>query len=513
MTTMKYTLLNALFGLSLAASSHAANITNNIKGVGPSAQAVNPYICIQNKAGEVTYKLKPGETVDGNKYSGNIYFVGATLRFGGCDSNNTYLGYLGLDVNDQHSNKIDSYNPPEGVHIAYANAAINSSGKITGNIVYTPIKPNFNLLDVEPSHNPTWAFVGANLSGLEFGKMPDPVVVPNLSEEDAAGTTSDLADTKAFLHAGMNAMRVPLHWGFLQPNGAGKGELNADYVNSYLKPLLETLTSAHVNAIVDLHAYMRYSEFGKQYAGCGMDGQCPDGTLVTDAKVYQDVWHKLYLLIKNDPKINMNYIILDLMNEPVSVPNDLVFSIQAEVIKTLRADGYQGYILVEGNGWSGLHSWSTLQWTSQDGKTTYTNASLFTRDNFIKAGITDLSKIVINAHQYLDSDFSGTHDQCMTDLTTTGPSGFNLTAFTDYLQQNRLKAIVTEFGSGRESASCSTAMTQFMDYLKNNSLQNKEYGFIGWTIWSTGHGWGDYNLRIKPTSYQMDILNKYLLAV
>jgi len=65
--------------------------------------------------------------------------------------------------------------------------------------------------------------------------------------------------------------------------------------------------------------------------------------------------------------------------------------------------------LFEGNSWSGLHSWITEHWTGTDGKT-YSNATLFTRDNFKKAGITDLSKILINVHQYLDSDYSGTHD-------------------------------------------------------------------------------------------------------
>lgn len=49
-----------------------------------------------------------------------------------------------------------------------------------------------------------------------------------------------------------------------------------------------------------------------------------------------------------------------------------------------------------------------------------------------------------------------------------------------------------------------------MNYLKDNSAQNKEYGFVGWTIWSAGHGWGDYNLRVKPDSYQMDVVKEFI---
>jgi len=507
--------LRPLILIALLATStitHAATVTNKITGVGPKNGLINPYFCIQN-GDAFAYKLAPNASTDGNKQSGNAYYVGGTLRFGGCDSSNSYLGYVGFSVNDQHNNKFSSYTPPKGVHIAYTNPAIDANGNITGNIQYTPIASNFNLLTTPPSQNTTWPFVGFNLSGLEFGKTIDPFVIPNLSKEDADGL-SDLSDTQAFLKAGMNTTRVPLSWGYLQLDGPGKGDINADYYNSYVKPLLETLTSAGVNTIVDLHAYMRYSVFGKEYSGCGADGKCPDGTLILDANAYKDVWSKLYALMKNDPKINMNYILLDLVNEPVDVPNDAVFTIQTEVIKSLRQQGFQGYILVEGNSWSGLHSWTTSSWPSSDGKTTYTNATLFTRDNFIKAGVTDLSKILINVHQYLDSDYSGTHNQCQTNLKTQGADGFNLDVFVDYLRQNHLKAIVTEFGSGTDQSSCQVALQQFLNYLKDNAANGgKDYGFVGWTIWSTGHGWGNYNLRVTPTSYQMTVMQNYLQPI
>lgn len=496
-----------LSALILAQNDFAANLTNNIVGVDPTDSSISPYLCIQDSNGSLTYALAPGASVDANKYSGNQYYVGGAIRLGGCGTNNTYLGYIGFNTSPY---KVGSYTPPIGVHITFANSTVNTSGSIGGKIQYTAINPNFNLITTELKTNKKWNFVGANLSGLEFSKVIDPVVVPNLSVDDASGNYSDLADTQAFIKAGMNTFRVPVSWGYLQLDGPGKGNVNLEYYNSYVKPLLETLTSAHVYTIVDLHAYMRYSKFGKEYSGCGADGKCPDGTLILDATAYQDVWSKLYALMKNDSNVNMDYILLDLMNEPVDVPNDAVFTIQAEVIKILRSQGFQGNILVEGNSWSGLHSWTTYTWKSEDGKTTYSNAGLFSRDNFAKAGITDLSKIIINAHQYLDSDYSGTHDQCVTDLNTKGPNGYNLGEFADYLQQNKLKAIVTELGAGRDSSTCGVALNTFMQYMQDHSAKDKEYGFVGWTIWSTGHGWGDYNLRVKPVSYQMQVLQNYL---
>ncbi|ARG97215.1 hypothetical protein B6N58_05815 [Legionella micdadei] len=486
----------------------SATITNNITGVGPHG-SIKPYICIQRSDGTVTLRLAPGMTGDANQASGNQGYAGGAIRFDGCTGDNTYLGYIGFLISNNGNNSINEYKPPEGVHIALKNPAIDASGNVTGSIEYTPIADNPNLTQAKPGSN--WPFAGINLSGMEFGKVIDPTVIPNLSLTDSSTTNSDFKDTEEFIKAGINTVRVPISWGFLQLDGPGIGVLNEEYYENYIAPLLRSLTQAKVNTIVDLHAYMRYSKFGEQISGCNpaFTAHCPDGTLITDEAAYKSIWGQLAERMLKDSKIDKNYLMLDLMNEPVDVPDDKVFTIQAALIKMLREQNYRGYILVEGNNWTGLHSWTTYQWTGSDG-TPYTNATLFTRDNFAKAGITDLSKVVINVHQYLDSDYSGTHDTCLQDLTTTGSNGFNLNAFGDYLTTNQLQAIVTEFGAGRSSDSCRAPLTHFMQYLQDNAAKDKGYGFVGWTIWSTGHGWGNYNLRVLPNSYQMDILKQFL---
>ncbi|MDP1603930.1 MAG: cellulase family glycosylhydrolase [Legionella sp.] len=483
----------------------SASMTNDIKGVGPDG-STKPYICIQNQAGQVTLALAPGKSGDANVASGNQYYVGAALRFGGCNPNDSYLGYVGFSWSKSGNNSVQSYSPPQGVHIAYTNPTVTNNS-VGGEINYTLIQPNLTLSS--PQNPLPWQFAGINLSGLEFGKVIDPFVVPNLSKEDEAASGSDLNDTQAFINNGVNTVRVPVSWGYLQLEGAGKGKINDAYYSNYISPLLQSLTHAKVHTIVDLHAYMRYSKFGEQYSGCGSEGPCPDGALILDEKAYESVWGQLVDLMLKDPMIDKEYLLLDLVNEPVGIPDDKVFTIQAALIKMLRGKQFKGYILVEGNTWSGLHSWTTYQWTGRDGQT-YSNASLFTRKNFEKAGITDLSKVLINVHQYLDSDYSGTHQNCLQDLTTIGENGFNLNAFVDYLQENKLHAIVTEFGAGQDIGSCTQPLMQFMQYLQDNSSKNKDYGFAGWTIWSTGHGWGGYNLRVKPTSYQMDILKGFM---
>ena len=496
----------AVLLMSLPSLVFSAQMTNSIDGVGPKG-TTRPYICLQNASGKVALALAPGKTGDANAASGNLYYAGASLRFGGCSPDNSYLGYVGFTINNTGNNAVSSYSPPAGVHVVYADPSIDSKGHVGGAITYTPIEVNSTLHKAKPTKN--WPFVGINLSGLEFSKTIDPFVIPNLSAVDSDTPNSDLKDTEAFINAGMNTVRVPVSWGYLQLDGAGVGPINKAYYENYVRPLLQTLTQAHVHTIVDLHAYMRYSQFGEQYSGCGMDGPCPDGTMILDDKAYQSVWGQLMALIQQDASIDKEYILADLVNEPVGIPDDKVFTVQTALISMLREQGFNGYILVEGNSWSGLHSWTTEQWTGKGGQT-YSNATLFTRANFAKAGITDLSKILINVHQYLDSNYSGTHDTCQQDLSTTGPNGFNLNAFVDYLTENQLQAIVTEFGTGRNAASCRAPLAQFMTYLKDNAVMNKSHGFVGWTIWASGHGWGDYNLRVKPTSYHMSVLREVM---
>lgn len=499
---MKWVFLRLIFIiLSVSQVVYAANVTNRIDGVGPKQDPIKPVFCIKHDSGLVT-AVEPGKTLDGNKASGDPQRVQGALRFGGCNEANTYLGWVGFRVNDQHDNKFLSYSPFEGVHISYINPAIDVNGVISGKVSYTPIAANLNLLSKPAQLNSHWDFVGINLSGLEFSKVIDPVAVPNLSEADKANDKSDLNETRAFLNAGINTVRVPVSWGYLQLDGAGKGEIYADYYDSYVRPLLQSLTKSGVYTIVDLHAYMRYSTFGKEYSGCFGSAPCPDGKLIETAEPFVDIWAKLYAKIAADPLIDQQFIMLDLMNEPVDVPGKSVFTFQVEAIKKLRSLGFKGKILVEGNAWTGLHSWTTHSWS--EGGTTYTNATLFSRKNFEEAGV-NLDNILINVHQYLDHDSSGTHDQCIAQIEPA-----KLNAFVDYLKQDKLKAIVTEFGAGRDSQSCKEPLKKFMTYLKDNSAKNKEYGFVGWTVWSTGHGWGDYNLRVTPTSYQMNVLKEYL---
>ena len=174
------------------------------------------------------------------------------------------------------------------------------------------------------------------------------------------------------------------------------------------------------------------------------------------------IWQKIQII----PGIKSENLMFDLVNEPSATSGERLtakqaFDMQIAVIKALHTAGFNGKYLVEGVHFSGLHSWNSAN-----------NASIFTRDNFKKAGLSDNvinKQLIINIHQYLDSNFSGTHNTCQSNIMTTGENGFNLKAFVDYLKANELQAMVTEFGVGTDQASCNQPLNDFLTFLKDNT--------------------------------------------
>ena len=496
-----------LFLWILAMTTHASNLTNAIEGVGPNG-LTRPYLCVVDAKGKVSLALAPDQRGEVNHASESSNSAQLQLKFGGCEPKNENLGTVWLSIgNHIRLPTITNYQAPYGSHVSYINREINVQGKLTGNIIYRPIQANFNLSAAQSSQN--FKFVGINLSGLEFGQIILPSKLPNLSQEDADTVYSDLADTEAFIQAGMNTIRIPIDWTYLQWNGPGRMILNQEYYANYIKPMLQTLTSAKVHTILDLHSNMHYAVYGQHELNCPKNGFCHSGTLIIDESAYTYVWEQLWQEIQQDANINSEYLLFDLANAPLHVPEDKVFTIQTTLIKQLRLHDFRGYILVQGNAGSELRTWSTYRWVGEDGKT-YSNASLFTRDNFLRAGIKDLSKILINVHQYFDEGYLGIHQKCLQNLGTTGPDGFNLESFIDYLRDNNLQAIVSDFTVGKNAESCAPPLKEFMTYLLKNSSQNQSYGFAGWTIWSTGHAWDNDHTRLRPNSYIMEVLNPFI---
>ena len=123
-------------------------------------------------------------------------------------------------------------------------------------------------------------------------------------------------------------------------------------------------------------------------------------------------------------------------------------------------------IIAPGNGYTGGHSWTQ----SYTGNSPASSAVMYK--------ITDpVNNTALDIHEYLDSDFSGSHSNC----TQSGPT--NLAPLTAWLKQYGLKAMITEFGAAN-GTQCSSYVTDIIKYM----AANDEY--IGWTAWAAGPFWG-----------------------
>jgi endoglucanase len=84
---------------------------------------------------------------------------------------------------------------------------------------------------------------------------------------------------------------------------------------------------------------------------------------------------------------------------------------------------------------------------------------------------------VLDIHEYLDKDYSGTLAECVNPYETA------MAEVTAWLRANGLKAMVTEFG-GSDSDGCKAMVGDALAYMESNP----EY--IGWTAWAAGPLWG-----------------------
>ncbi len=512
----------------------ADTLVNKVEGlfdaklvpVSPADQSkLRPVLCLQDKSNPpIPYgpPIAYGEQHEFNWTDPKVKnYLSMTLRMGGCQFTDTYLGYIGLDNSGKltYSGPTDNKLPGKPLQPIQAKLTVTQSGgtyTLKGNLYFKQLTGNDNLPPAPSRDN--W-FTGINLSGLEFSNTPNAAVIPDISNKGP-----DAIDTLAFLNTkeglpGANTVRIPVRWAYMQPYGSSfstddpkkqqqEEQAFNDYFGHLVLPTVKTLVDQDYYVMIDLHSYMHYATVGTQHAGCLATGNCPDGTLDKNPQDYIGIWTHIWHALKtNIPADQQKYLMFDLVNEPTAASQDPsqqlsaqeVASMEMAVIAALEKDGFVGHYLVEGEHFTGLHSWDQ-----------YGNNEAFSRANMTgllqenglssDQATTTIKKIIINVHQYLDSDYSGTHNDCLQDLTTTGKNGFNLQAFVDYLRANKLKAMVTEFGVGDNKSSCAGPLNDFLKYLNDHAYSTaKGYGFVGWTAWSTGHGWGSYNLRITPS--------------
>ena len=238
-----------------------------------------------------------------------------------------------------------------------------------------------------------------------------------------------LAQMDHLISIGLNAFRLPVGWQFLVGSVAG-GPLNATNVAAYDALVQGCLNSGAALCLIDIHNYARWDT-----KIIGQGGP-------TNAQ-FASVWSQLAAKYKGESRIAFG-----IMNEPHDVPDIKAWavSVQAAVTAIREAGATTQMIFLPGNDWTSAAKF--ISNGSGDALKNVTNPD---------GSVTGL---IMDVHNYLDSDNSGTNTECVTNNIDDA-----FAPLADWLRANNRQAFLSETGGGNV-ASCETLMCQQLEYLK-----------------------------------------------
>ena len=184
-----------------------------------------------------------------------------------------------------------------------------------------------------------------------------------------------ISEMDYFAGKGANIIRFPFHWMDLQP------ALNQPLdpaVLGHVKDVVKAATDRGQVVLLDPHDYARY--YGKII-----------GTPEVPDTAFADFWGRLGAQFKGNPRVWFG-----LMNEPHDMANDQWLGAANAAIAAIRKAGATNLILVPGIAWTGAHSWVP-------------SGNAVTMLGIVDPG----HHYIFEAHQYLDSDSSGTHPEAV----------------------------------------------------------------------------------------------------
>jgi len=289
------------------------------------------------------------------------------------------------------------------------------------------------------------------------------------------GMPSYAQDMKYYVEHGMNTVRIPINWNYIvnNANDTQASTSGQQYLNS-VKASVNDMLNHGLNVILDLHSYMRFSP--GSYAG--------SGNQIATAQQMHNVWSIISNSLSTTAKQHPDTLLFEIANEPNSMSTQQMLVNNNAGIAAIREAGLPNMVVLNGNNWTGLHSWNEVG-SATDGKT---NAQVLTPQNIVDP----LHNYAIAVHQYVDWNGSG-----------TSPTGQTLSNFKNYLKMdsfmnwvkaNDVKVILSEFGGGNE-ANAIADVKYLLEQVEANAYQEGEGGFIGWTAWIGGHTWAKYNFN------------------
>ena len=293
---------------------------------------------------------------------------------------------------------------------------------------------------------------GVNIAGAEFNgrKVPG---IPGTDYFYPARATIDYVAAN-----GLNSIRVPFLWERMQP------QLNGPLDTAELQRLssvVQYATGKGLYVVLDVHNYGYYR-------------QQVLGSVGVPVTALADLWQRLAEAYKSNAKVGFG-----LMNEPKGLPTETWLDAANRAIAAIRQAGAPNTVFVPGNAWTGAHSWASTSYGTS-------NATAMT-------GVVDpANNFVYELHQYLDSNYSGTHPDCKSE--TVGVT--TLTGVTNWLRQNNKKGYLGEFGAGSDPV-CLAALEAMLKYMDDNRDV-----WMGWSYWAAGAWPPSYFTSVQPVNGQ-----------
>ncbi|KAI9695166.1 MAG: hypothetical protein M1820_008872 [Bogoriella megaspora] len=303
-------------------------------------------------------------------------------------------------------------------------------------------------------------YAGVNESGGEFGSG----TLPGTFGIDYQFINE--THVQYFIDRGVNERMCLLEYGL------GR-RFNETYYSLY-QDAVDFITERGSYALIDPHNYMRYNDPSMQPNSGSVIGNTSDPNAATTEQ-FGEFWNELASRLRYNPNV-----IFGLMNEPHNMSTELILKDDQAAVDGIRNASASQFILVPGNGYTNAEIWTN---TSGNGLSPGS-----TPNSEVLGNISDpFNNFAFDMHLYLDYDFSGTHNSCV----STDFGAQNLVLATQWLEQNNFTAFLSEVGAGANQV-CYQALNNTIAWLESHPV------FFGWSYWAAGPLWGDYFLSIEP---------------
>ena len=276
------------------------------------------------------------------------------------------------------------------------------------------------------------------------------------------------ADIDYYTDKGFNIFRISfLAKRVLKSAGTDRFVTTGDM--NILSELVDYAATKGADVILDMHDY------GLSFSG-KLIGRDPGST-----EEFAAAWETIAGKVAQKPNV-----VFGVMNEPNRQTAAQWLTGANAAVAAIRRAGAKQLVLVPGSYWNSAHTW-----TSTD------NAE-------VMLGVRDPEQnLAFEAHQYLDSDNSGSHAS-----VAPGSGSSRLAAFTEWAREHGVRGFLGEFGWAANKPAQKEGRDLLCFIGRNQDV------WLGWTYWAGGPWWGDYMYSVEPRDGvdrpQMSVLSEFL---